>query len=141
MNGARTTYMRKGYLLTALAAAVLLAASSGTAWAQSIGFDKTSGSVMENAFSWDLAPSPRSTLRWRLKVRVSGLPPVGDTKRAAGELATTLGAVTVSQHQPENAAGRSIGFRPRPISGRSRPPCPWWTRRRVYGSPSSALMR
>ena len=34
MNGARTTYMRKGYLLTALTAAVLLAASSGTAWAQ-----------------------------------------------------------------------------------------------------------
>ena len=50
MNGARTTYMRKGYLLTALAAAVLLAASSGTAWAQSFGFDKTSGSVMETAF-------------------------------------------------------------------------------------------
>ena len=39
MNGARSTYMRKGYLLTALAAAVLLAASSGTAYAQShIGF-------------------------------------------------------------------------------------------------------
>ena len=34
MNGSRSTYMRKGYLLTALAAAVLLAASSGTAWAQ-----------------------------------------------------------------------------------------------------------
>ena len=34
MNGARSTYMRKGYLPTALAAAVLLAASSGTAWAQ-----------------------------------------------------------------------------------------------------------
>ena len=34
MNGARSTYMRKGYLLTALAAAVLLAASSGTALAQ-----------------------------------------------------------------------------------------------------------
>ena len=34
MNGARSTYRRKGYLLTALAAAVLLAASSGTAWAQ-----------------------------------------------------------------------------------------------------------
>ena len=30
MNGSRSTYMRKGYLLTALAAAVLLAASSGT---------------------------------------------------------------------------------------------------------------
>ena len=34
MNGARSTYMRKGYLLTVLAAVVLLAASSGAAWAQ-----------------------------------------------------------------------------------------------------------
>ena len=34
MNGARSNFMRKGYLLTALAAAVLLAASSGTALAQ-----------------------------------------------------------------------------------------------------------
>ena len=37
MNGVRSIFMRKGYLLTALAAAVLLAASSGTAWAQDIG--------------------------------------------------------------------------------------------------------
>ena len=36
MNGVRSTFMRKGYLLTALAAAVLLAASSGTAWAQQL---------------------------------------------------------------------------------------------------------
>ena len=34
MNGARTTYMRRGYLLTAFAAVVLLAASPGTALAQ-----------------------------------------------------------------------------------------------------------
>ena len=34
MNGARSTFMRKGYWLTALAALVLLAASSGTALAQ-----------------------------------------------------------------------------------------------------------
>ena len=34
MNGVRSTSMRRGYLLTALAAAVLLAASSGTAYAQ-----------------------------------------------------------------------------------------------------------
>ena len=49
MNGARSTYMRKGYLLTALAAAVLLAASSGTAYAQrvTIGFTETSGMVSE----------------------------------------------------------------------------------------------
>ena len=53
MNGARSLFMRKGYLLTALAAAVLLAASSGTAYAQrvTIGFDgQTSGSVSETAF-------------------------------------------------------------------------------------------
>ena len=52
MNGARSTYMRKGYLLTALAAAVLLAASSGTAYAQrvTIGFDGASGQVSENAY-------------------------------------------------------------------------------------------
>ena len=36
MNGVRSIYRRKGYLLTALAAAVLLAASSGTAWAQQL---------------------------------------------------------------------------------------------------------
>ncbi len=34
MNGARSTFMRRGYLLTALAAAALLAASPGTALAQ-----------------------------------------------------------------------------------------------------------
>ena len=49
MNGVRSISMRKGYLLTALAAAVLLAASSGTAYAQSIGFSGTSATVMEGA--------------------------------------------------------------------------------------------
>ena len=34
MNVARSTFVRRGYLLTALAVAVLLAGSSGTAWAQ-----------------------------------------------------------------------------------------------------------
>ena len=51
MNGVRSTYMRKGYLLTALAAAVLLAASSGTAYAQSVGFRSTSGTLAEGASS------------------------------------------------------------------------------------------
>ena len=49
MNGARTTFMRRGYLLTALAAAVLLAASSGTASAQSVGFVGSGGMVAEAA--------------------------------------------------------------------------------------------
>ena len=34
MNGVRSTFMRRGYLLTALSALLLLAASAGTAWAQ-----------------------------------------------------------------------------------------------------------
>ena len=49
MNGARSTFKRKGYLLTALAAAVLLAASPGTAEAQSISFVGSSGPVGEGA--------------------------------------------------------------------------------------------
>ena len=39
MNGARSTFMRTGYWLTALAAAVLLAASPGTVSAQTITID------------------------------------------------------------------------------------------------------
>ena len=41
MNGARTTFMRRGYLLTALSALLLLAASAGTASAQSTGITIT----------------------------------------------------------------------------------------------------
>ena len=71
MNGARTIFRRKGYLLTALAAAVLLAASSGTAWAQTpgVGFVTTSGSVDEKA---SVSPSTPGLLT--VTVRASGLP-------------------------------------------------------------------
>ena len=82
------------YLLTALAAAVLLAASSGTAYAQSIGFDKTSGSVMEKAFIASGSPSSKHP-PLELKVRASGLPPVGDSGRADALL--RLGVVSVAQ--------------------------------------------
>ena len=91
MNGARTTYMRKGYLLTALAAAVLLAASSGTAWAQSIGFETTSGSVMETAFVERGSVSSKHA-PLEIKVRVSGLLPVGDPNRG-----DAIGSVTLAQ--------------------------------------------
>ena len=114
MNGARSTYMRKGYLLTALAAAVLLAASSGTAWAQkSIGFDKSSGSVMETAF---IVSGPVSSKHppLELKVRVKGLLPVGDSGRLTG-----LGPVNVSS---SDADGLLI-YRVLPTaSGRPQPP-------------------
>ena len=49
MNVARSTFVRRGYLLTALAVAVLLAASSGTAWAQTIGFSTSRGTLQEGA--------------------------------------------------------------------------------------------
>ena len=68
MNGSRSTYMRKGYLLTALAAAVLLAASSGTAYAQSVGFVGTSATVGEGA-----SPAAHTADPITVEIDVSGL--------------------------------------------------------------------
>ena len=116
MNGSRSTYMRKGYLLTALAAAVLLAASSGTAWAQSIGFDMTSGSVMETAFV-ESGPVSSKHPPLEITVRVSGLPAVGDVAR----LASLLGTVNVSQ--TSGSGGVLAIYRVQPTSG-GRPQAP-----------------
>ena len=44
MNVERSTFVRRGYLLTALAVAVLLAGFSGTAWAQTTGVSTTASS-------------------------------------------------------------------------------------------------
>ena len=75
MNGARSTYMRRGYLLTALAAAVLLAASPGTASAQSIGFVGSSGSVAEAAtFEAGALEGPHA-----ITIRGTGIPQVRRT--------------------------------------------------------------
>ena len=68
MNGARTIFRRKGYLLTALAAAVLLAASSGTALAQSVGFVGTSATVGEGA-----SPAAHTADPITVEIEVSGL--------------------------------------------------------------------
>ena len=68
MNGARSTYMRKGYLLTALAAAVLLAASSGTAYAQSVGFVGTSATMGEGA-----SPASHTADPITVEIELSGL--------------------------------------------------------------------
>ena len=69
MNGSRSISMRKGYLVTALAAAVLLAASSGTAWAQGIGFVGTSRTMMEGASPDEKTPAPIT-----IDINVTGLP-------------------------------------------------------------------
>ena len=49
MKVSRSTFTRRGYLLTALTVAVLLAASSGIAWAQTIGFRTSRGTLEEGA--------------------------------------------------------------------------------------------
>ncbi len=58
MNVARSTLVRRGYLLTALALAVLLAASSGTAWAQTISFRTSRATVEEGASTNAATPAP-----------------------------------------------------------------------------------
>ena len=70
MNVARSTFIRRGYLLTALAVAMLLAVSSGTAWAQtsttatssfsgSSSGSSTKGTLQEGADADDLSkPRP-----------------------------------------------------------------------------------
>ena len=93
MNGVRSISMRKGYLLTALAAAVLLAASSGTAYAQSIGFRTTSATVMEGASGDPKTPAPLA-----IDINISGLTLDGDD--ANGD--TGLGIITI-EHDADTA--------------------------------------
>ena len=98
MNGAGAAYMRRGHLLTALAAAVLLAASPGIASAQSvgIGFTASSGSISETASTTpDALQEPLE-----IRIRVSGLLPVADSRRTT----TGLGTVTLTSDGPVSIA-------------------------------------
>ena len=88
--------MRKGYLLTALAAAVLLAASSGTAYAQSIGFVGSSATLGEGADDSPTAPSQPVIV----KIRLSGL---GEANP------TALGDVTIEHNADFGPDGMSGG--------------------------------
>ena len=99
MNGVRSISMRKGYLLTALAAAVLLAASSGTAYAQSIGFSGTSNSMMEGAAPGMGTPDPIT-----ITINVSGLTLEGDDEnREEG-----LGVITLVHDADELYSGQEL---------------------------------
>ena len=49
MKVSSSTFTRRGYLLTALTVAVLLAASTGAAWAQTIGFRQSRATLEEGA--------------------------------------------------------------------------------------------
>ena len=99
MNGSRSTYMRKGYLLTALAAAVLLAASSGTAYAQrvTIGFVGTNGEISERAY---LDPATEADPQ-KVTVRVMGL---ATGPNRAGDLGSSLGTVKIEANKYVNLA-------------------------------------
>ena len=98
MNGVRSISMRKGYLLTALAAAVLLAASSGTAYAQSIGFSGSSNSVMEGATPDTKTPAPIV-----VTINISGLTLEGDdADREDG-----LGTITIDHNADTAYPGQS----------------------------------
>ena len=87
MNGARSIFMRKGYWLTALAAVVLLAASPGTALAQSVGFVGTSSTMMEGASPDAMTPEPIT-----IDINVSGLTAPSDGENGEdGDLTSGLG--------------------------------------------------
>ena len=105
MNGARTTFMRRGYLLTALAAVVLLAASAGTASAQSpsIGFVGSAGTVAENASTSPSTPAPL-----RVTLSVSNLPD-DNPATTANERTDALGTVAVAMVP---AGGLTVGGLP-----------------------------
>ena len=84
MNGARTTFMRRGYLLTALAVAVLLAASSGTALAQSVSFSQTTGTVIEGVTATDARGRT-----FKVKITRSAPPQQGDDIVPPVQIVTT----------------------------------------------------
>ena len=99
MTRPRSIFMRKDFLLTTLAAAVLLAASAGTALAQSprIGFTPRSGSVNEGATADADSEHPLLTVT----VRAWGLP-AGPAGQGAGGQPTArqqaidaLGEITI----------------------------------------------
>ena len=98
MNGARTTNMRKGHLLTALAAAVLLAASPGTALAQTVSFSQTTGTVVEGVAAGSTNPRPFSVTVSRSAAPAQGTDIVGTvtfvtTPVDAGAAGFTISAV------------------------------------------------
>ena len=109
MNGVRSIFRRKGYLFTALAAAVLLAASSGTASAQgsvTIGFETTSGTISELAFlNDDSLEDPQL-----ITVTVEGISLTGNSGRVTA-IDKSLGTVTITAGKAVYIARVEDGYR------------------------------
>ena len=113
MNGVRTTFMRRGYMLTALSALLLLAASSGTASAQSVGFVGSSGTLAEAAsFESGAFEGPHA-----ITVKGTGIPE-SQRARILGNLALTVtGTGRYAIVNPEG--GLSVIPTPLPTGGES----------------------
>ena len=84
MNGVRSTFMRRGYLLTALSALLLLAASAGTASAQSVSFGATTGTVVEGVAAGSTNPRP-----FTVKITRSAPPQQGNDVVGTVSIVTT----------------------------------------------------
>ena len=101
MNGVRSTFMRRGYLLTALAALLLLAASSGTAEAQSVRFTTTSGNLSEGASTGPATPAPLE-----ISIEISGIRDDPSTTNRDESVTSPdgAGAITIT-HNLDDADG------------------------------------
>ena len=130
MNGARSNFMRKGYLLTALAAAVLLAASSGTALAQVTVTGPAMNTVNEGdtvtlnvsvkgyipaAPNADNAhPADEASLTVGVPTGAAGVAPVTqgeiDTANAGSDISANQRKLSVTFNIPMNATTSRVAF-------------------------------
>ena len=103
MNGARSTFMRKGYWLTALAAIVLLAASAGTASAQAtIRAEKT---VAEGD-----SATVTVTLKGFIPAGATNNPVVATTATVTATISTGTGTDTVTMGEEADINTLQLGL-------------------------------
>ena len=105
MNGARSTFKRKGYLLTALAAAVLLAASPGTATAQNTTGITITGPAQNTIGDEGGTATYTVTVRGYIPVTPAANDTNGDGIIQPTETATNPAAFAVNLANPAAATG------------------------------------
>ena len=101
MNGARTTFMRRGYLLTALSALLLLAASAGTALAQGT---VTIDSLTLSSPTVNEGGEATATLKFTVAVAA------GDSAEAVSNGAATVGFGFSSENLATSPAATKAGL-------------------------------
>ena len=101
MNGARSTFMRKGYWLTALAAAVLLTASPGTVSAQDIEADPSFDSNGLKVEVAKVAEGDTTTITVSVKATVT---PETDATNDTAADRTVMVTVTAEEYDDQDGA-------------------------------------